>query len=91
MGVTSILSADPLYRPKKVEKSPKPRFHAKLPAVWKRMWEAWREITAAYREASARLLSGELNVEFPEGTFPPHRPFVPFAKTLLIEPRGQPA
>jgi hypothetical protein len=55
------------------------------------MWEAWRAITAAFREASARLLSGERDVDFPEGTFPPHGPFVPFAETLLPQPRGQPA
>ena len=91
MGVESILSADPHYRPKKVEKSPKPRFHARHPAVWKRMWEAWREVTAEFRRASARLLAGERGVEFPEGTFPPHQPFVRFAETLLIEARGQPA
>ena len=54
------------------------------------MWEAWREVTAAFRQASARLLAGERDVGFPEGTFPPHRPFVPFAETLLIEARGQP-
>ena len=90
MGVESILSADSHYRPKKVEKSPKPRFHARHPAVWKRLWEAWREITATFREASARLLAGERDVVFPEGTFPPHQPFVPFATTLLIQPRGQP-
>ena len=29
-------------------------------------------------------------VEFPEGTFPPHLPFVPFAETMAIEARGQP-
>ena len=92
MGVASILSADEHYRPKKVEKSPKPRFHAKNRAVWKRMWEAWRAITAAFREASARLLSGERDIDFPEGTFPPHGPFVPFAEILLAQqPRGQPA
>ena len=90
MGVESILSADSHYRPKKVEKSPKPRFHARHPTIWKRLWEAWREITATFREASARLLAGERDVVFPEGTFPPHQPFVPFATTLLIQPRGQP-
>jgi len=91
LGVKRILAAKPAHRPKKVVKSPKPRFHARKPEVWKRMWEAWREVVSAFWEASARLLAGERDVEFPEGTFPPHLPFVPFAETLLVEPRGQPA
>ena len=91
LGVKRILAAKPAHRPKKVVKSPKPRFHARKPEVWQRMWEAWREVVSAFWEASARLLAGELDVEFPEGTFPPHLPFVPFAETMLIEARGQPA
>ncbi len=90
LGVERILAYNPHHRPKAVESSPKPRFHARKPEVWKRMWEAWREIVSAFWEASARLLAGERDIEFPEGTFPPHLPFVPFAETLMIEPRGQP-
>jgi hypothetical protein len=89
-GAKKVLAMHPHYRPPEVEASAKPRFHARKPSVWKRLWEAWREILAAFREASARFLSGELSVEFPEGTFPPHAPFVPFAETLLIDARGQP-
>ncbi len=91
LGVEEILNADPHYRPEEVEKSPKPRFHAMRPEVFKLMWQAWSEVIAAFREASARLLSGERDVEFPEGTFPPHLPFIPFVKLLTIEARGQPA
>ncbi len=89
-GVEQILNADPHYRPEKVEKSPKPRFHALTPEVFELLRQAWSEVIAAFREASARLLSGERQVEFPEGTFPPHLPFVPFAETMTIEARGQP-
>ncbi len=90
LGVKRILNADPHQRPEKVEKSPKPRFHTMKPEVFELMWRAWSEVIVAFREASARLLSGERQVDFPEGTFPPHLPFVPFAETMLIGSRGQP-
>ena len=45
---------------------------------------------AAFREASARLREGDRGAEFPEGTFPPGLPFVPFPSTVLVA-RGQPA
>ncbi len=91
LGVERILKADPHHRPEKVEKSPKPRFHALAPEVFELLWQTWSEVIAAFREASARLLSGEREVEFPEGTFPPHLPFISFAETLTIQARGQPA
>ena len=90
MGAKEILRQKPQHRPKKKRGSPRPRFHAKDHWIWKRMMEAWREIVAAFREASARFLAGERDVEFPEGTFPPHRPFVPYADAMSIEARGQP-
>ena len=90
MGVEKILSADPHYRPGKVKKSPKPRFHALTPEMFELLWQVWREVISAFREASTRLLSGERYVEFPEGTFPPHLPFIPFHESVTIEARGQP-
>ncbi len=90
LGVEKILNTDPHYRPEKVEKSPKPRFHALTPEVFELLWQAWSEVIVAFREASARLLSGEREFEFPEGTFPPHLPFIPFVETITIEARGQP-
>ena len=84
------MAADPHHRPDDVKKSPKPRFHAKKPEVWKRLFEVWREVILAFRQASERLRADEFDVEFPEGTFPPHLPFVPFSETVLIEARGQP-
>ena len=47
------------------------------------MWEAYAWVMAVYREAADRLRGGDLRASFPEGTFPPGRPFIPFA-------RGQP-
>ena len=90
LGPKKILRQKPHYQPKKVKKSDRPRFHAKDPRVWKRLWEARQEIVSAFRQASARLLAGEEGVEFPEGTFPPHLPFIAYADAMLIEARGQP-
>ncbi len=77
----------PHKRPQRVKKSPKPRMHAATKRVLEQIREAHAEVVAAFREASERLLGGDREAEFPEGTFPPGLPFVPF------EPRsrGQPA
>ncbi len=99
LGVEAILRQRPHRRPrrekksskKKPKKSPKPRFHAIKAEVFQAMREAWREVMAAFAIASDRLRAGEIDVAFPEGTFPPSLPFVPFAETMAIEARGQPA
>ncbi len=41
-GVKRILMTQPQHRPKTAGRSPKPRFHARKPEVWKRMWESAR-------------------------------------------------
>ena len=91
MGAAKILRAKPHHRPKEVESSDKPRFHVATAAAFKRMWEAYQAIVVAFREASARLLEGDRGAEFPEGTFPPGLPFVPFPSTVLAAARGDPA
>ncbi len=95
LGVTRILANDPEKRPNHVEKSPKPRFHARDPAVYRAMLSIWREVIQSFREASEKLRSGIRSVAFPEGTFPPGLPFVPFSEetllgTGLVLNRGQP-
>ena len=37
---------------------------------------AYGEFLAAYREAAEHWLEGELTAPFPEGCFPPPRPFI---------------
>ncbi len=91
LGVRKILRARPHKRPKKVEKSPKPRSHAIAAAVLEEMREAYREVLRAYREATERLLAGIRDIAFPEGTFPPGLPFEPFTETLDVRARGQPS
>ena len=91
LGVKEILNVDPKSRADHVEKSPKPRFHARNPAVYRAMLEIWREVIRSFREASDQLRSGIRNVAFPEGTFPPGLPFVPFSLESVWEPSGSPS
>ena len=91
LGVRKILNAKPTGRSQKDKtKTPKPRFHAIKEEVIERLLEAYKEVIQAYRLASARLREGDLAAEFPEGTFPPALPFVPFAENLTVGSRGQP-
>ena len=85
LGIEAILAMDPLSSTPTVERSPKPRFHAFSTAVWKQMWVAYVLVLAAFRDAAEKLREGDRGAVFPEGTFPPGLPFVPFSC------RGQPA
>ncbi len=86
-----ILRTSPHKRPRRVEGSPRPRFHAATKRVLQQMREAHAEVVAAFREAAQRLLAGDREVEFPEGTFPPGLAFVPVRETSvwssLVAPR----
>ena len=86
LGVKKILRVRLHKRPRKVEKSPKPRYHAIADWARQRMREAHNAVVVAYLIASERLKAGDLRAEFPEGTFPPGLPFVPFS----VRCRGQP-
>ena len=83
LGVKEILRTSPHKRPRRVEKSPRPRFHVATTRVLQQMREAHAEVIAAFREASQRLLAGDREAEFPEGTFPPGLPYVPTSADLL--------
>ena len=76
LGVAEILKRDPHHRPDQTPSSPRPWFHALSRASRKAMVEALTWIIAAYRDAADRFRKGEFDVEFPEGTFPPPRPFL---------------
>lgn len=84
LGRRAILRQDPHYRPPHAKRSRPPLIHSVSRAVRKAYEEAYRLLVSAYREASARLRAGQLDVAFPEGTFPPGRPFVPYT----AEPRA---
>ncbi len=83
LGAETVMSADPHHRPAKLDRSPAPDFHARRKAVRKAMREAYAWVVAEYLEAAELLRAGDRGVRFPEGTFPPAQPFIPF-------PRGRP-
>ncbi|MGB3565464.1 MAG: transposase [Thermoanaerobaculia bacterium] len=73
---TSLLDHHPHKRPEKLKKSPAPWFHCASKAARKELIEAYGWFLAAYQKAAQKLRAGELNVAFPEGSFPPPLPFV---------------
>lgn len=89
LGISKILAQDPYESPNHVETSPKPRFHAFDRAVFETLLDVWREVMRVFSAASEALRAGDRHVKFPEGTFPPALPFVPFGSTVL-RARGQP-
>jgi hypothetical protein len=91
LGVKRILAARPTHRPGKVKKSPRPRYHAVTALEFKRWREALSAVFKSFRAASLLLRGGDREAQFPEGTFPPAPPFMPFTKNLLVQARGQPA
>ncbi|MCH9649924.1 MAG: hypothetical protein K0U98_16935, partial [Deltaproteobacteria bacterium] len=76
IGRRAILRQDPHHRPKKLETTPVPKVHAATKELRKQFFEAYRLFTEAFRAAAERLRSGDLMAKFPEGSFPPARPFV---------------
>ena len=83
LGAGAVMSYDPHHRPGNLDRSPAPPFHARRKNVRKAMRYAYAWVVAEYRKAAERLRGGDRLARFPEGTFPPSQPFVPFA-------RGQP-
>ncbi len=78
LGAEAVMEMDPHYRPPRLDRSPAPDFHARKKKVRRRMRDAYAWIVAEYREAAERLRAGDRQVDFPEGTFPPGLPFIPF-------------
>jgi hypothetical protein len=75
LGAAKILAQDPLAAPKKSAKSSKPWFHAVSERARKAMREAFKAFLDVFRLASAEFLEGNESVVFPDGCFPPARPF----------------
>jgi hypothetical protein len=76
LGVKAIRRQGPQERPKKLKRSPAPRFHAATKEAWQQLRDAYNRFAAAFREAADRLKDGDLDCEFPPGSFPP-QPYVP--------------
>jgi hypothetical protein len=76
LGVHEILSQDPHRSATRFIPSPAPLFHATTQEEFRAMYSVREVREAAYRAAAARLRSGEDNVRFPPGCFPPPQPYV---------------
>jgi hypothetical protein len=72
VGVPALRRLDPRDRPRNPKRSGRqPLCHASDPAAYKLYRREWRELRRAHRAASIAFRSGDLSVEFPDGTFRP--------------------
>ncbi len=76
LGAPAILSTDPHKRPNKLKNTSAPLVHAHDRAERAAMVERYRQFTVLYWSASADFRAGQLDVEFPEGSFRPAAPYV---------------
>jgi REP element-mobilizing transposase RayT len=75
-GIAYVLSLHHEDRPKEPKHAPAPAFHAYAKKVRKAMENAYRIFYNAFRAAADALKEGTLDAPFPDGCFPPGRPFV---------------
>ncbi|HEX6900168.1 MAG TPA: hypothetical protein VF789_10660 [Thermoanaerobaculia bacterium] len=76
LGPEAILAQHPHSRPKKMKRSPAPRFHAATKHRRWEMYKAYSLFVAAFRTAAEKLKAGDPAPPFPRGCFPPALPFV---------------
>jgi hypothetical protein len=74
LGRRRILKQDPHHRPQLLKWSPAPMVHTATRHARQEFRRAYVAFVAAFRLAAQRLLTGELVVAFPEGSFPPPLP-----------------
>ncbi len=79
-GADAVMEIDPHHRPEKLYRSPAPDFHARRKKVRQAMRAAYAWVVAEHRKAAERLRASDRQTRFPEGTFPPRLPFVPFPR-----------
>ena len=75
-GVPYVLAQHYEDRPRKPRRSPAPLVHAYAKAVRESMVQAYRAFYNAFRAAADALEEGTRDAQFPDGSFPPGRPFV---------------
>lgn len=76
LGRRAVLRQDPHHQPDSAKASRLPIVIAAGRELREKYLEAYRIFVRAYRAAAKRLKAGELTVPFPEGCFPPARPFL---------------
>jgi len=76
LGASAVRGQHPFDRPARPKRSPAPLFHAASKLMREELWTAYAWFVAAFRDASAKLRSGDRTARFPAGSFPPALPFV---------------
>ncbi|MCP3960813.1 MAG: hypothetical protein GY719_23460, partial [bacterium] len=77
LGMEKIRRQDPLSRPAKSKRSPKPLCHAASKQMRERVQQAHRAFVEMFREASLKVKFGNVaKALFPKGCFPSSLPFV---------------
>ncbi len=77
VGMETIRNQNPLDRPMRSKRSPKPLCHAASKDMRERFRKARGGFIAMFQEASLKLRSGDVaGARFPKGCFPPSLPFV---------------
>ncbi len=72
----SALSRHPHHAPKRLKKSPSPRFHTASQRVRRELLEGYALFLKAYRSAAEKLKNDIFPASFPAGCFPPGGPFI---------------
>ncbi len=76
VGMGKIRHQNPLQRPNRSKRSPKPPCHAASKAMRERFRQVYRAFVAMFQEASLKLKFGNVKAAiFPKGSFPPSLPF----------------
>ena len=76
LGSEVVLNQKTVDRPRSMKKSWAPPFHTTTNAARKELVDAYTWFVRAYRDAADRLRQGDFSACFPDGSFPPPRPFV---------------
>lgn len=76
LGMDKVLLQHSHKSPENPSRSPAPYFYAVTKKALIAMKDGYRLFLEKYRCAAERLKAGDLGADFPEGCFPPPRPFV---------------
>ncbi len=77
VGMDKIRHQNPLERPTRSKRSPKPPCHAVSKDMRKRFRQMYSAFVAMFQEASLKIKFGNIKAAiFPKGSFPPSLPFV---------------
>ena len=80
LGKKRIESQDPFDSPEHPKRSRAPIAHAATAEIYRQMCDRYRALVLQYRLAAESLRAGLLEARFPEGSFPPPRPFVFYSR-----------